>query len=461
MTRSLRTRLLLSVGLLQAVFIGITGLILNRAFSTSVGEAAYNLLQGQLFGLMAAIDIEGADFRFSGTLPEARFSQLNSGLYGEVRDGSGKLLWRSRSLGERQMPAMSSLPGDFRFYPVLETRYDDLDVHAMGVDVEWEQSDGTTSEPLSLLVAEDRQPYTEQLAAYRRVVWAWLGGLAIALMVLQLMLLYWALRPLSRVAIEVEDIEQGRRKLLTSDYPHEVQVLADSLNRFIQFEADQITRQRKLLGDLAHSLKTPMSILRSLWAGDSDQVKQSQNQIDQMSDIIDYQLQRASTVGRRVYADPLPLESAVGRVLESLEKVYRDKHVDVDVAIDDDVMFFGEKGDLTEIIGNLLDNALKWCRSRLRISASNMNPGTIINGTPVPGARRAGLKLVVADDGPGVDEGRREAILQRGVRADSRTSGHGIGLAIVAEIVSAYDGAIMIGESDMAGAEITLEFPAT
>ena len=310
-------------------------------------------------------------------------------------------------------------------------------------------------------MAEDRQPYREQLAAYRRVVWAWLGGLAIALMVLQLMLLYWALRPLTRVAIEIEDIEQGRRKLLTSDYPHEVQVLADSLNRFIKFEADQITRQRKLLGDLAHSLKTPMSILRSLWIGDSEQVKQSQKQIDQMSDIIDYQLQRASTVGRRVYADPLPLEYAVGRVLESLEKVYKDKQVDVDVSIGDDVMFFGEKGDLTEIIGNLLDNAFKWCRSRLRISASNLGPDNIVNGTPVAGARRAGLKLVVADDGPGVDEGRRDAILQRGIRADSRTSGHGIGLAIVAEIVSAYDGAIMIGESDMAGAEITLEFPAT
>jgi two-component system sensor histidine kinase PhoQ len=452
--------LLVSAALLQAVFLGITGLILDRAFSSSVQEAAYNSLQGQLFGLMAAIDVEGAEFRFSGILPEARFSQISSGLYGEVRDGGGNLLWSSRSLDGKQMPAMSSMPGDFRFYPTLETLYEELDVFAMGVDVEWEQSDGTTSEPLSLLVAEDRQPYQKQLAAYRRVVWTWLGGLAIALLTLQLALLYWALRPLTRVAEEVQDIEQGRRKFLTSDYPREVQVLADSLNRFIQFEAEQISRQRKLFGDLAHSLKTPMSVLRSLWTDDTEQVKQSQKQIDQMSDIIDYQLQRASTVGRRVYADPLPLELAVDRVLESLEKVYREKKVAVDVSIGDDVVFFGEKGDLTEIVGNLLDNAYKWCNSRLRISATNMNSSTTVNGTPVTGPRRAGLKLVVADDGPGVDEGRRDAVLQRGVRADSRTAGHGIGLAIVAEIVSAYDGAIMIGESDMAGAEITLEFPA-
>ncbi|MBT5031358.1 MAG: GHKL domain-containing protein [Proteobacteria bacterium] len=461
MNGSLRNRLLIAAGVLLAFFLGAAGVILERAFQESLDESIYSGLQSKLFGLMAAMEVTQAGVLLPGVLPESRYSQLDSGLYAEIRGRGGSLEWRSPSLGGRAMPVFSSLPGDFRYYDNLmpaNQEFDQVVLVAMGLDIEWEiESGGITT--LSLLVAEDRAPYAEQINAYRRVLWIWLGGLAIALLLMQGLLLFWALIPLRRVASELGEVETGARHALNSDYPRELLPLSNRINRFIDHEARQREYQKDVLGDLAHSLKTPLAVMRGLLDESTKLAKSSEanKQLDSMQEIIDHQLQRASSMGRRMFTEPVELAPELARIIRSLGKVYAERDIDFQTQVASgldggSLKFFGEKGDLLEILGNLLDNASKHCNSVVRITASAMG------GEPERTSRS--VCLVVEDDGSGIPEQQREKVMQRGVRADSRTVGHGIGLATVSAVVAGYGGSVEISDSTLGGAKVIVCLPA-
>ena len=461
MNGSLRNRLLIAAGVLLAFFLGATGVILERGFQQSLDESIYSGLQSKIFGLMAAIEVTKDGVLLPNVLPESRYSQLDSGLYAEIRGRGASLEWRSSSLGGRSMPVFSSLPGDFRYYDDLmpgNQEFDQVVLVAMGLDIEWEiESGGVTT--LSLLVAEDKAPYTEQIDAYRRVLWIWLGGLAIALLLMQGLLLFWALIPLRRVASELGEVETGARHALNSDYPRELLPLSNRINRFIDHEARLREHQKDVLGDLAHSLKTPLAVMRGLLDESAELTKQGEanKQLDGMQEIIDHQLQRASSMGRRMFTEPVQVAPELERIIRSLGKVYADRNIDFQTNVakgfdGEDLKFFGEKGDLLEILGNLLDNASKHCISVVHLSA------TTIDRAPAQGSRS--LCLVVEDDGSGIPETQRETVMQRGVRADSRTVGHGIGLATVAAVVVGYGGTVVISESTLGGAKVTVCLPA-
>lgn len=455
MNGSLRNRLLIAAGALLAFFLGAAGVILERAFQESVEENIYSALQSKLFGLMAVIEVSNDSVIVSDVLPESRYNQMDSGLYSEIRGRGGSLEWRSPSLGGRALPVFSSLPGDFRYYDDLipeSQEFDQIQLVAMGLDIDWEGESGDIT-TLSLLVAEDHAPYDEQIAAYRRTLWFWLGGLAFALLLMQGLLLFWALIPLRRVASELGEVENGVLRALNSDYPKELLPLSDRINRFIDHEARQREHQKNVLGDLAHSLKTPLAVMRGMLNEQADANKQ----LDAMQDIIDYQLQRASTMGRRMFTEPVEVAPELGRIIRSLTKVYAGRTIDfrVDVAESSDgknLRFFGDKGDLLEILGNLLDNACKHCKDIVKITANTL----VVSAEEAP----RGLQLIIEDDGPGIPIKQRSKVMQRGVRADSRTSGHGIGLATVSAIVDGYGGMVEIGDSQLGGARVVVSLPA-
>jgi two-component system sensor histidine kinase PhoQ len=452
---SLRNRLLIAAGAILAFFLGAAGVILERAFQESVEENIYSALQSKLFGLMAVIEINADGVLVSDVLPDSRYNQMDSGLYSEIRGRGGSLEWRSPSLGGRALPFFSSLPGDFRYYDDLmadNSNFNQIQLVAMGLDIDWEiESGGTTT--LSLLVAEDHAPYDEQIAAYRRSLWFWLGGLAIALLLMQGLLLFWALNPLRRLASELGQVESGALRALNSDYPKELLPLSDRINRFIDHEVRQREHQKNVLGDLAHSLKTPLAVMRGML----NERAEANKQLDAMQDIIDYQLQRASTMGRRMFTEPVEVMPKLDRIVRSLTKVYAGRSIDfrTNAAEGSDgksLRFFGDKGDLLEILGNLLDNACKHCNSIVQVSA----------GALVRDAEEAprGLQLVIEDDGSGIPTNQRHKVMQRGIRADSRTSGHGIGLATVSAIVAGYGGTLEISDSYLGGAKVVVGLPA-
>jgi two-component system sensor histidine kinase PhoQ len=273
--------------------------------------------------------------------------------------------------------------------------------------------------------------------------------MALVLLAAQWAILRWGLSPLRRVADELTRLEQGEQERIAGDYPTEVQRLTGNLNALLARERAQRKRYRDALADLAHSLKTPLALLR---AGLREQARGAaparalDEQVDHMDRIIAYQLQRASTAGRSRLSAPQPVRPVIERMLAALAKVYADKPIAAQVDVDAAVRFRGDEGDLTELLGNLLDNAFKWARARVRVSVDTS---------------RGRLVLAVEDDGPGIAPDEAQRMLERGVRADQSMPGQGIGLAVVRDIVEAYEGELRIERSSLGGACVKLVLPLT
>jgi two-component system sensor histidine kinase PhoQ len=317
--------------------------------------------------------------------------------------------------------------------------------------VSW--SEGKRKFAFTFSVAEDLAAFNTQLAHYRRSRWSWLGAMALLLLLAQAVLLRWGLRPLRRVAAEIRAIEGGEKERLGSDYPTELKALTENINGLLQRERAQQQRYRDALGDLAHSLKTPLAVMRGALSEQSRGALSEQSSLaaivaeesEKMQRIVDYQLQRAATMGpSSPLAATLEIRPLAERIIASLDKVYRDKAISAEMHVDKAPGFRGDQGDLLELLGNLLDNAYKWSASRVKLSV---------------GTEAGKLTLLVEDDGPGIAPADIERILQRGARADQSTPGQGIGLAVVASIVQAYGGEIVIGNSTLGGAGITIRLP--
>jgi two-component system, OmpR family, sensor histidine kinase PhoQ len=210
-----------------------------------------------------------------------------------------------------------------------------------------------------------------------------------------------------------------------------------------------VARYRDTLGNLAHSLKTPLAVVRaSLPAGEAGSNVGSE--IDRMTGIIEHQLKRAAATGGALLgAAPVEVGQIAAELRSTLLKVYAGKDLSIELAVASGAQFIGDRGDLTELMGNLLDNACKWCRSRVRLGASS-----VYGAGP-----RERLSLVIEDDGPGISEQDRARIGQRGVRADENVPGHGLGLAMVQDTVDLYGGKLEIDGSPLGGARFSLRLP--
>ena len=437
---SLRRRLLISATLVLLVFLGLMSAGLSKAFEQSVLSNAEDALRNQVLLLIANIDVDGDKIVVPPFLPEARLTQPDSSLFAQIQiDGKG-VVWKSRSLLENTLPELDSTLGNFEFYQSVDWP-NKPEIYSTTLGVEWETDEGELA--FTVQLAEHAAAYKTRLARYKRQVAVWLLVLASCLLILLLMLLGWALNPLKRVTRQVGEIEEGSRQRFDEDYPLEVSRLTQNLNQLISSEEQRIGRQKEVLGNLAHSLKTPIAVLTGL-KYQSDNEAEVRTQLSSMQNIIDYQLQSASAVGRRRFAKPILVAKPVQQIVSSLSKLHQDKGLQVTVSLDQDLQFFGDQGDWMELAGNLVDNAFKWANQTVSITASKV---PLDDGQ----SHRSGVYLVVEDDGPGINEELKQTILQRGVRLDSQTPGHGLGLHIVKGIVEAYNGDVEITDGENAG----------
>lgn len=450
---SLNARIILAASLVLAIFLALTAVALDQAFRDSARTARQERLLGQLYLLIGEAEVdEDGQLSLPEQLSEPRFGQPGSGLYATIVQGKGKEIWRSKSALNVAIPPSPPLAvGKSSFSRQTGVDGEEFFVYRMGVS--W--SEGKRRFSFSFSVAEDLAAFDAQLARYRGSLWGWLAAMALLLVLAQAALLRWGLRPLRRVADEIRAIEGGQKERLESNYPSELRALTENLNGLLQRERAQRQRYRDALGDLAHSLKTPLAVMRGALQNPRHGVREEgaegalartvEEETARMQRIVDYQLQRAATAGPSTrLASPVEIGPVAQRVVASLDKVYRDRQVRAEVEVPQGLAFHGDQGDLLELLGNLLDNAYKWCGGRVRLSASGEGQNVI---------------LVVEDDGPGIPAGERDAILQRGARADQSTPGQGIGLAVVASIVQAYRGTIEVGESAQGGARITVSLP--
>lgn len=432
---SLRRRLLVSATLLLLVFLGLTSVGLNRAFESSVISNAEDVLRNHVLLLIASIDVIDDELFVPELLSDPRLTQLDSTLFAQIYHPDETVLWRSQSLLNEPLPKLAGRPGQFDFFEQVKWP-EKPEVYAMTLGVEWETEDGDF--PFTVQVAETTTTYAKRLSRYKRQVGLWLAVLGVSLMTLLLLLLGWALKPLNRVTKQVAEVEQGARRRFDEDYPQEVSRLTQNLNQLLSSEEKRITRHKEVLGNLAHSLKTPIAVLRGLKYGEQVNADATE-QLSAMQNIIDYQLQSASAVGRRRFAKPIAIKASTQQIISSLDKLHKQKRLNCTFEIEDDVRFYGDQGDWMELVGNLLDNAFKWAHSKVDIEISNkaMEQTT---------SHKLATVIRVSDDGRGIDDTLKATILQRGVRLDSQTPGHGLGLHIVKGIIEAYEGDIAISD---------------
>jgi two-component system sensor histidine kinase PhoQ len=447
---SLSSRLLLAASLVLLVFLGVTGVVLDNAFRRSAEEAVSDRLKGYVYAILDpfSIDEKTGKMTLPTNLRNQRFLRPESGLYARIIDESGHVIWRSRSMVDLDIPFIGTVSSGETVFG----RLDGTSELFFGIALEtiWDVP-GSKTHHIIVQVTESGTAYVDQVNSFRRQLWGWLLGMAFLLLIAQWAILHWGLLPMRRASDAVGRIENGEAEFIEGRYPREIGLLTESVNSYIRSERTQLDRYRNTLGDLAHSLKTPLAVLKGLsndGAIDRKGVQELHVQIDRMTQIVEYQLQKASTVGKRLMGKKVQVRELVERVVDTLGKVHEKKRISCEVNIDDEILFRGDVGDLMELVGNLLENAYKWADSRIVVRAEEH-----------AGETSRCLSLCIDDDGPGIPENRIEKIMGRGVRVDGSVSGHGIGLAIVREIVEAYHGKILVSRSDMGGASFCMRFP--
>lgn len=429
---SLRTRLLIAASLTLLVFTALCGLSLDRAFETSARQSQLERMQALAYALLGVAEPNGyGDLSFSSyKMPDPRLEHPQSGLEAALFSDSAALLWGSQSLRDNVPTPPLQPVGEWRFEE-LSDRF----VLLFGLRYSGEAD---AERRYTLLLMEDNGAYRSQLGIYRRTLALWLGGAAVALLLLQGLVLRWSLRPLRRLVRELREVESGNRVQIEGNYPEELMPLTQGLNTMIGAERSRQSRYRNALGDLAHSLKTPLAVLRGVAERPlaPDSPKLLGEQVQRMQHIVDHQLQRAvSRGGQRALAEAVPLRPLAEKIAAALSKVYARRGLKIQLDIPASLRARADQGDLYELLGNLMDNAAKYGRGRLQIGAVR---------------ERERLLLTVEDDGPGFPD-EAETLLERGARADSREEGQGLGLAAVREIVEAYGGELQLQRSASLG----------
>ncbi len=443
-------------GIVLAIFLGGVGLILFRTNAVRARDALQNRLQNFVMAYIADTEISPLGRPLLPRLPpDPRFLRPGSGLYAVVASNRG-FHWKSSSaIGGDFSFIQGVAVGECRFSGPIKTRLGRVYYYSRSVSLDFPKKRPVK---LTFTVVQTERQLVHRRVRYKRSLIGWLFGLGLLLITMQLLLLRWSLAPLRKVASDMNRVERGESDHLSGRYPLELTGLTTCINSFIESEREQRTRYRRTMDDLAHSLKTPLAVVRSqvesALARHLPLRKTLLDQVRRMDELVAYQLRRAVTSGRKTFvATVVPLVDHAEDLARGLEKVYADRHILCEFDIDEGAVFHGERGDLLELMGNLLENAFKWAVGHVLLTARI---------EPCPSdRRRSGLRLSVEDDGQGIDASEVETLLQRGVRGDERVHGHGIGLSIVQDIVHAYHGALMVDRSPVwGGARFSVRFPA-
>lgn len=436
--RSLRGRLLLASVLGIALAALAAAWLLGAAFERAALGSFDARLDDDLVTVASVIARDGdGSVRLRREPADGRYARVFSGHYWQV--GDGPQAFRSRSLWDHApaLPPMRT-DGALRYGELEGPRGQRLRTAERRV-----QLPGANA-PVRVWVASDQAILDKEVDAFR-----WMAGFAFALLAAGLSLaaaaqVHYGLRPLLGITERLQRVRSGESERLDAErLPTEVQPLAEHLNQLLEHHERMVERARQSAQDLAHALKTPLAVLdaeaQRPGTGLADTVA---TQVARMRGVVERQLATGSPVDARQVAAVGP---AVTRLLDYLASAHRDKGLALDAPLPAGLRFQGAADDLEEMLGNLLDNACKWARTRVTVDAGQA------------GNR---LWIEVGDDGPGLAPELREAALERGVRLDERVPGTGLGLAIVQDIAASYGGELHLGESSLGGLSARLELPA-
>ncbi|MEW6983016.1 ATP-binding protein [Colwelliaceae bacterium 6471] len=483
---SLKVRLVFSAMLVIVLILPIIGFTLNSAFEEQIKSAIKNELSAYSYSILAVAEVSNNELFLPEQLLENQFNVIQSGLYALITQQQGLQqqgtqqqatqvqasneqtttikteqtlsnknavitaidedtlkkenvvkLWNSASFFALDLPKNLIVPplGDTSFSEILIEGTPHL-LYSYSVSY----TENNTSFPFTLHIIKDQVDFLATAAQFKHQLWMWLAILMALLMFVQVLWLIWTLRPLSLLKNELTAVESGKTARLKGSYPVELEQVTEQLNTLLSTEESQRKRYRNALSDLAHSLKTPLAVIQS----QGELSDTSLEQLNTINNTIEYQLKRAQSAGQSSWHLGIEVSKVVDKLVNTLNKIYRNNDILIKSDVCPELIFKGDEADLMELLGNLLDNACKAAKHTVFIGAKR---------------EKHGLEIIVADDGSGVEDDLKQAILQRGTRADTYQSGHGIGLAIVKDLVKSYHGSLSINSSALlGGAEFKLYF---
>jgi signal transduction histidine kinase len=452
---SLAFRLFLWATGWTVVILIVTGIVLSTLYRNAVERAFDRRLDVYLRTLVAdvASPEEGND-KFPQSIGEPLFDLPLSGWYWQVArlDSTKPEVHSSRSLWDSNFPHLSdgsqtsAVPGGYPQGYVQGPEDVRLRLAERTIDL---GDDGR----YLISVAGDASEIDNEMRSFDRVIGATFGALAIALLLTTALQVRFGLSPLKRISESLAAIRSGRAERLQGDFPVEIAPLARETNALIDANRKIVERARTHVGNLAHALKTPLSVLVNEAAARADDplAQKVREQTDIMRDQVARQLERARLAARSTVVGALidvsPVVTALAR---TMEKLHRERDIAIAVDVPEQARFSGEQHDLEEMIGNLVDNACKWAQSRVAIE---------VVADRFEGDGKPRVRIIVDDDGPGLSPSEREQVALRGRRLDESKPGSGLGLSIVVELAGLYGGVLTLGTAPIGGLRAELALP--
>jgi len=445
--RSLAGRLLIISMLWLFVALTVGGMLLSAAFRDHVETETDDRLSQAMDSMIGASDFaEDGRIIFSRPLSDQRFNEPYSGWYWQI-SAPGVESLRSRSLWDQELEVAyggSGLPRRIFEAPGPEGQV----LRVLEREVLLPGTDRT----LTFMVATDVGEMLGHISRFNRIIKWSLGALGLGILVAMVLQVAFGLSPLRNMTANLSSILEGDRKRLPKDCPPEIKPLVDEMNAVLDQNETLVERARTQMGNLAHSLKTPLSVISNEIA--SGKRTRFSDLVEKQTMIIrrnvDHQLARARALGHsRHIKARTEVEVSIINVGRTIQRLYKKRNLEMKVEIEPGLMFQGEKQDLEEILGNLLDNAAKWAKSKIQVTAKSRRR----NGNPTS------LLLTIDDDGPGVERSHRPSLYKRGKRMDEGVPGSGLGLAIVRDIAQIYGGGVHLKRSKLGGLKVEVSLP--
>ncbi|MHC1676627.1 ATP-binding protein [Stenotrophomonas maltophilia] len=431
---SLRRRLLLVGGIGLVLVSVLASVLLGELFKRSARDRLDGELQQDMLTLLAQAEIDpDGQLRLRQEPNDARFQRVFSGAYWQITDRNGKVLLQSRSLWDQTLPVTATGPTERNLSGPMQQS-----LRARVQQVRLPRA----SQPYIALVAHDRSALDADTAAFRQRSALALGLLVAAWLAVLASQVHFGLRPLRGLGQQLERIRRGdAERIDRSRLDLEIAPLADELDALLDHHQRMVARARSSAEDLAHALKTPLSVLAAEAEGEGRGWRRTvHEQGARMRASIDRYLAAGLAVDHHQRSDVAPAVEALCRLMT---RVHAGRRIRFQMDVAHGLTFAGAATDLEEMLGNLLDNAGKWAASEVRLRAL---------------AKQDRLHIEVRDDGPGLDEAKLESVLQRGVRLDERVEGSGLGLAIAAEIAASHGGSLRLSNENP-GLRARLELP--
>lgn len=427
--RQLLVSIFLLLFLLPSSFIAI-----DRAFFTQLVTNTEQKLEVHLYSVLSELSVSQDKVELLNNALAPDFYRPDSGLSAYITDEQA-LVWQSdSSLNQQFSPPWQDLPPGEHLFRPLNQAGGQFWVLSLSLLFDAEEY----TRPLTLHIVQTDQRLMAPQLAFRATLLQWFIGIGLVLLLIILLAYYWTTKPLSRLDHEIRRVENGSQEQLTGRYPAELCIIKEDLNLLLANQNRQKQRYRNHLSDLAHALKTPVAVLNTSALSQQPELKE---QLDRITSMIEHQLKRAASSGQDIWKKQIEIKPVADKLIAALNKIYRHKNIHIKLQCASDAVFRGDETDLMEILGNLLDNACKACRHQVALTVQT---------------KHQQLLLSIEDDGPGVPADKRQQLFERGARLDTYKDGHGVGLAIVAELVQSYSGKLTLDDSELGGARFQL-----